>query len=74
MFAPTQQTLFECLLVLHRLVCLLAGELGVSTWRWVRVRVVLGEDAGAIVNREDENRLDAEEGQRARHGAEFGYL
>jgi hypothetical protein len=69
---PTQQSLLKCLLVLHRLVRLLTREVGVDAWRWVRVRVVLGEDAGAIVNREDENRLDAEEGQRTRHGAVFG--
>lgn len=31
------------------------------------VRVVFGEDAGAIVDGKDEDRLDAEEGQRARH-------
>ena len=66
--ARTQQSLLESLLVLHRLVCLLAGEVGMHAGRGVRIRVVLGEDARAIVNGEDEDGLDAEEGQRARHG------
>ena len=64
----TQESLLKRLLVLHRLVCDLAGIVVlVAGWR-VRVRVVLGEDARAIVDGEDQDRLDAEEGERARHG------
>jgi len=64
---PTQQSLLKGLLVLHRLVRDLAGVvILVAGWR-VRVRVVLGEDAGAVVDGEDQDRLDAEERKRARH-------
>jgi hypothetical protein len=38
----------------------------------VWVGVVLGEYARAIVYGEDEDGLDAEEGERARHGGEDG--
>lgn len=66
--AHTQQSLLERLLILYCLVRYLAGVVAMDTSRWVRIRVVFGEDAGAIVDCEDENRLDAEEGERARHG------
>ena len=42
--------------------------------RWVRVRVVLGEDSRAIVNGEDEDGLDAEEGERTRHVAKLAFV
>jgi len=57
----TQQSLFECLLVLYRLVCHLARVVVLVAGGRMWVGVVLGEDAGAIVNGEDEDRLDAEE-------------
>jgi hypothetical protein len=65
--ARTQQPLLERLLVLHRLVRDLAWVVVLVAGRRVRVRVVLGEDARAIVDGEDEERLDAEEGEGARH-------
>jgi hypothetical protein len=71
MHARTQQSLLESLLVLDRLVCDLPWEVGVGARRRVRVRVVFCEDSGAIVNGEDQDCLDAEEGERARHGAGF---
>jgi hypothetical protein len=74
MLAHTQQSLLERLLVLDRLVRYLTGEVGVDARRRVRVRVVLGEDARAIVDCEDEDRLDAEERQGARHGAVCVYV
>ena len=64
----TQQALLKGLLVLDRLVCNLARVVILVPGRRVRVRVVLGEDAGAVVDGEDQDRLDAEEGKRARHG------
>lgn len=63
----TQKSLLESLLVLNRLVCNLAGVVALLAGRWVRVGVVLCQDAGAIVDCEHQNRLDAEEGERARH-------
>lgn len=64
----TQQSLFKGLLVLDRLVCNLAGVVVVVAGGRVWVGVVLGEDARAIVDGEDEDGLDAEEGERPRHG------
>jgi hypothetical protein len=69
MLARTQQSLLERLLVLHRLVRDLAWEVGVGARRWVRVGVVFCEDSRAIFDGEDQDCLDAEEGERARHGA-----
>lgn len=47
---PTQQPLLKRLLVLHRLVGNLAGPFRRIALRRVRVRVVLCEDARAIVD------------------------
>lgn len=66
---PTQQPLLEGLLVLDRLVCDLAGVVAGVVLGRMGIRVVLGEDARAIVGGEDQDRLDAEEGERARHGS-----
>lgn len=68
----TQQALFKRLLVLYGLVGDLARVVGLVAGGRVRVGVVLCEDAGAIVNGEDEDGLDAEKGQGTRHGGGRG--
>jgi len=71
--SPTKQSLLKGFLVLDRLVCNLAGVVGrVARWR-MRVRVVLGEDARAIVDGKDEDGRHAEEGDRARHDVWWAY-
>mgnify|MGYP004501196623 CR=1 FL=1 len=64
----TEQSLLERLLVLDRLVCNLAGVVALGAVGRVGVRVVLGEDARAVVDGEHQDGLDAEERERARHG------
>jgi hypothetical protein len=66
--APTEQPLLKGLLVLHRLVCDLAGVVGRVARGRMRVRIVLGEDARAIVDGENQDRRHAEQGEGARHG------
>lgn len=65
----TEQALFKRLLVLDRLVGYLAGVVGLALGR-VRVRVVLCEDARAIVNGQDQDGGHAEEGEGPRHGGQ----
>ncbi len=60
-FNRTQQPLFESFLVLDCLIRDLAGVVALVALRRVWIRVVLCEDARAIVNGEDQDRLDAEE-------------
>ena len=41
--------------------------MGRTVWGGVGSRVVFGEDAGAVVGREDEDSIDGEEGHIGRH-------
>jgi len=66
--AHTKQALLKCLLVLGRFVGNLAGVVIVVAGGRMWVGVVFGEDAGAVLDGEDEDGLNAEERKGTRHG------